>query len=363
MRIKKLLPHLFTNLVLFNFVFGDYEEGVVEFYAEEPVDVVEETNLDFTSSNTTHSNTFYVPSVHIDPRNILINQIVNPEFTESDVVVPILDVDSEESNEHSQSKTQEVESAAAEGVVGEDFNHTKENWLEILSVEPSFNESEDVTENVNDDQEPEIKEQTITKKQNDEEFPSRDILKDAINPIFTESEFVPERKFDGEVGSVSTEQNTNKDDKNITDYKNPNSKYEKTKQVSPILEDDTEPEKIELETPSTSDTFVFKNWENIIDLGHSWYELDWFGIFYTAGDDFKGTGWIYHLELGWVFISSKNYESVWIWSDQLGSWKWTSETIFPYLFLDNTKSWLFFNKEKKLFYNYEQDKWFDTLVK
>ena len=238
-----------------------------------------------------------------------------------------------------------------------------------MSFEPTFDESEDIAENVNDDQEPDIKEQIITKEQNDEEpssdgideeSPSDDILKDAINPIFTESEFVPERKFDGEVGSVPNEQDTVEDDKSITDYKNPNSKYEKTKQVSPILEDDTEPEKIILETPSTSDTFVFKNWDNIIDLGNSWYELEWFGIFYTTGDDFKGTGWIYHLELGWVFISSKNYESVWIWSDQLGGWKWTSETTFPYLFLNNTGSWLFFNQEKKLFYNYAQNKWFDT---
>ena len=274
-----------------------------------------------------------------------------------------------------------AERDSSEGVVLLKVNDDKsEGFIISLNCETDFvaknkdflnfaNEILDIAENVNDDQEPDIKEQIITKEQNDEEppsddideeSPSDDILKDAINPIFTESEFVPERKFDGEVGSVPNEQDTVEDDKSITDYKNPNSKYEKTKQVSPILEDDTEPEKIILETPSTSDTFVFKNWDNIIDLGNSWYELEWFGIFYTTGDDFKGTGWIYHLELGWVFISSKNYESVWIWSDQLGGWKWTSETTFPYLFLNNTGSWLFFNQEKKLFYNYAQNKWFDT---
>jgi len=360
MRVKILL--LIQTQIFSNFVFGDYEH-TTEFFSEEQVyedDVIE---LDFTSPVYTKTS---IPSVHTDPRNISVNQLFSPEFTEGHVVVPILEVESDETEGETDLIDDETEIEIIVNDETDDFNHTKENWSEILSIEPKFTESENVAENINNDQNPEFQDQTDTIDQNnknDEESPSDDVVKDVVNPIFTENEFVPERIFDGEVGSVPTEQKKVKNDENITDYKNPNSKYEKTKQDNPILEDDTEPEKISLEIPKTSESFVIKDWESKIDLGHNWYELEWFGIFYTTGNDFKGTGWIYHLELGWVFISSKNYESVWIWLEQLGGWKWTSETTFPYLFLNNTGSWLFFNKEKKLFYNFAQDKWVDTSIK
>ena len=75
--------------------------------------------------------------------------------------------------------------------------------------------------------------------------------------------------------------------------------------------------------------------------GTSWYESSWFGNFYPG----EG-GWLYHLNLGWLYIhSSENEEGFWVWDPYYNSWWWSSNSqgIFPYFYLhnvrDNTFGW------------------------
>lgn len=365
--MREILPIAVSKLILFNFVLGNYEENV-DFLAEVPI--YEDNNFDFTTHTTT-LNTFSMRRVHTDPRNIQVSQLFSPEFTESDIAVPSLELDPIETEEQIQSVNQKTEFENSEGGVIDDFNHTKENWSEILSTKPKFNESEDIVDNINDEETPnrnvqEDSEQPFIFTDTEEEIPSDDIFKDVVDIEFTENEYVPDRIFNDDIGSIPTNEKNSEFDEDITYYKNPNSEYEKTKRVNLILEDDTEPEKITLEIPTINDALIVDNWEDKTDLGHNWYELEWFGTFYTAEEDFNGFGWIYHIKLEWIFISSKNYESVWIWSEQIGGWNWTSKTTFPYLFLHNTDnqgSWVFFDKEKQLFYNFANKKWIDSLKK
>ncbi len=73
--------------------------------------------------------------------------------------------------------------------------------------------------------------------------------------------------------------------------------------------------------------------------GTSWYESSWFGNFYPG----EG-GWLYHLNLGWLYIhSSENEKGFWVWDPYYSSWWWSSNSqgIFPYFYLYNVTDNIF----------------------
>ena len=56
------------------------------------------------------------------------------------------------------------------------------------------------------------------------------------------------------------------------------------------------------------------DWDTVTDEGHGWKSTNWFGWYfgeYSSLEISNGT-WIYHLQLGWVYISSDSFESVWL---------------------------------------------------
>ena len=94
-----------------------------------------------------------------------------------------------------------------------------------------------------------------------------------------------------------------------------------------------------------------KNWEShATRLEADWMESEWFGTFIPYTDN-----WIFHIEMGWLYINEFNPESMWIWSEEKG-WVWTTQSLLPFLYSNNTSNWLYIlprELEGKKFYNYE----------
>lgn len=100
--------------------------------------------------------------------------------------------------------------------------------------------------------------------------------------------------------------------------------------------------------------------KNLIDGGHElaeangWSYASWFGYYSPASDP----AWVWHPNFfggsssGWVYLSG-SVNSLWLYTDspELG-WTYTSPDIFPYMWSDARKSWV---------YNYMDGNWFVDL--
>ena len=92
------------------------------------------------------------------------------------------------------------------------------------------------------------------------------------------------------------------------------------------------------------------------DLGDGWKESDWFGVYYQSQD----SEWIYHSNLGWLFIdTSRSGSGVYFWQEELG-WSWTQMETFPVFFSFGLSSWIYFSSEEPNtpFYNFTSEDWF-----
>ena len=69
-------------------------------------------------------------------------------------------------------------------------------------------------------------------------------------------------------------------------------------------------------------------------LEGGWKE-NWLGVFQEYPNR-----WIYHLDLGWCFVSPDGVGGIWLWT-QLQGWLWTNEQAWPYLYKNDTLSWLY----------------------
>ena len=97
------------------------------------------------------------------------------------------------------------------------------------------------------------------------------------------------------------------------------------------------------------------SWDLATDLGDGWRNFEWFGIYYEVA-----SGWIYHMELGWLFRESSTTDSIWLWWEGLG-WLWTKAGAFPCLYSHNKSGWLYYKRESnkpQLFYDYATKAWF-----
>ena len=77
-------------------------------------------------------------------------------------------------------------------------------------------------------------------------------------------------------------------------------------------------------------------------IGWDWWTTEWFGSYWHQ----TGTQWVYHENLGWVFLVPYSEDSVWMWVDYLGGWHWTAKDIYPFLHDNNTSTWLWFDSAK-----------------
>ena len=87
-----------------------------------------------------------------------------------------------------------------------------------------------------------------------------------------------------------------------------------------------------------------------------WWESPWFGVFYSP----EGEGWLWHDNLGWLYaLPADREQGVWLWIDPLG-WLWTESTIYPFLFDNQRKDWLFYHGSlsgEMILYNYRRKEW------
>lgn len=179
-----------------------------------------------------------------------------------------------------------------------------------------------------------------------------------IEPEFTESENI-ESKEDEEVATLETFEYILGADDVISDE----SETFETIQIEEEVVEETFVqivEDVQFSTETTNNDWI----DNAEDQGNGWYHVDWFGyIFATDGlNNFAEGSWIYHAELTWLHITSDSFDSVWIWSNNLNEWIWTSKDSFPYASVhsdDGTFTWLYFDLERSLLYDYEQQKYFD----
>jgi hypothetical protein len=91
-----------------------------------------------------------------------------------------------------------------------------------------------------------------------------------------------------------------------------------------------------------------------VDGAPDWYQSPWFGNVYLTGSN-----WIFHLDLGWLYLASSNREDVWLWSSRLG-WVWTGASLYPYLYRHDDASWVYFmgNEFNQLFfYRFSDSQW------
>ncbi len=89
-------------------------------------------------------------------------------------------------------------------------------------------------------------------------------------------------------------------------------------------------------------------------LGHSWFESLWFGTFFLSNES-----WIYHLSLDWLYYKSDSLGGYWLWDDAWSTWWWTSQEHFPWIYRDDTKSWVYIYNDagKVMLYDQESLKW------
>ena len=101
-------------------------------------------------------------------------------------------------------------------------------------------------------------------------------------------------------------------------------------------------------TPPSS-TSISPWWESVPEMNGGWRNSSWFGSFIAYPQ-----GWIYHIDLGWLYSHSDSSTSLWLWSSDKG-WLWTKNGIYPFLYQNTTSNWLYFMVKKDgvtYFYDY-----------
>ena len=90
-----------------------------------------------------------------------------------------------------------------------------------------------------------------------------------------------------------------------------------------------------------------------VDIGNSWLWTNWLGYFNIASDP-----WIYHQEHKWIYIPSitTNFDSFYFWDNDMKSFLWTSEEMYPKLYRFSDGKWLWYLKESK------NPRWFVNLA-
>ena len=83
--------------------------------------------------------------------------------------------------------------------------------------------------------------------------------------------------------------------------------------------------------------FPLSGWD-VAYAGNSWKSSNWLGVYEPAN-----APWLYHGDLGWMYVSQQSLDSLWLWHDELG-WTWTNSLRFPYLYQPSSHSWLHYHQ-------------------
>ena len=102
-------------------------------------------------------------------------------------------------------------------------------------------------------------------------------------------------------------------------------------------------------------------WQKSISHGHDWKSEPWFGNFMD-----KYFPWIYHEHIGWMYVGGgvQAYDvelktgGFWLYAETIG-WFWTHDDAFPWVYLNDEKSWLYFDLDSspRRYYLVNQNTW------
>jgi len=87
---------------------------------------------------------------------------------------------------------------------------------------------------------------------------------------------------------------------------------------------------------------------------NSWWVSDWFGLYFT--DSYP---WIFHQNLGWVFVYSESSNGSWLFHHRLG-WMWTLPEVFPFVYISKIEKWSYVSTERAeaTLYDFDEGEWF-----
>ena len=87
-----------------------------------------------------------------------------------------------------------------------------------------------------------------------------------------------------------------------------------------------------------------------------WKKTGWFGFFFA---DFYP--WVYHENMGWIYVSEKSKEGAWFSHRRLG-WVWTNPKVFPSLYMNDREEWTYLDRRSNssTFYDYQYNEWFEA---
>ena len=108
---------------------------------------------------------------------------------------------------------------------------------------------------------------------------------------------------------------------------------------------------------STQDLSPSQNALKIIENGSlkmdgGWIQSPWFGLFKAVDN-----GWIYHSNLGWLYLFSDHSNGIWMWSQSRG-WLWMTKELYPFLYQSNIGNWIYFfrsSEGQNHFFNYSSN--------
>ena len=95
---------------------------------------------------------------------------------------------------------------------------------------------------------------------------------------------------------------------------------------------------------------IWSESDEVEDAPH-WKSESWFGYFMDSNFP-----WVFHEDLGWIYIAGVSPTQFWFYSEQLG-WMWTGSTHFPALYSNTDNEWIYFDRSKSAFYSYTTNSW------
>jgi hypothetical protein len=88
-----------------------------------------------------------------------------------------------------------------------------------------------------------------------------------------------------------------------------------------------------------------------VENAPNWKSESWFGYFMDSHFP-----WVFHENLGWIYIAGVSPSQFWFYSEKLG-WVWSGLTHYPFLYSNNEKGWIYFDKTRSAYYSYAINSW------
>jgi hypothetical protein len=92
-----------------------------------------------------------------------------------------------------------------------------------------------------------------------------------------------------------------------------------------------------------------------VETHSTWWQSPWFGLY-----NVESYPWIYHQNLGWVFVHTDSTKGAWLYHQRLG-WLWTEPELFPYLYMSKRDQWTYVNRStfRPTVYDFAKQVWFE----